>query len=296
MMLALFCNAQNSNFDTNADDKIGIIDVCNTINETIKKQNTEEANLLLIKLNNTVDVVLGIVPRTPVYEDIVVNGQTYHLGISGAIDLGLESGTKWAAYNVGANSPDEYGDYYAWGETEPYYIEGNSQVTPCSTWRTGKTGYNWSSYFDSISNSDSNFKKYAVDKKHVLEPEDDVAHVKWRGDWRIPTKEEFSELRELTMRWLQYKGHRGCIAFGTNGNAIFLPAADFRQNATLIGQKGSLHYWVNSLDNTNSNIANCEAIGLTSWSDLPDNLRCNGLSIRPVCGGSESHDGGEEAN
>lgn len=69
------------------------------------------------------------------------------------------------------SKPEEYGDYFAWGETEPYYTAGHSQDNPCSNWKTGKTGYNLDSYFD------SNYAKYTTDKKTQLDPEDDAAHV-----------------------------------------------------------------------------------------------------------------------
>lgn len=293
-MLALFCNAQNLNFDTNADGKVSIIDVCNTIHEAIEKQNTEEINTLLTKIDNTVDVALGIVPHSPIFKDIDVNGVTYHLGISGAIDLGLESGTKWASYNVGATSPTEYGDYYAWGETEPYYTEGNSQVNPCSSWRAGKTGYNWNSYFDSMNGSDSNFKKYAVDKKTELEPHDDVAHVKWQGDWRMPTKAEMIELSKLQILTIMYGSYKVRIVLGSNGNAIIFPYSGFRDNEKISLQTRSGNYLSSTIGN-DSNIPYFYHFGASNLGEN-DGIRCNGQSVRPVCSGSASHDGGEEAN
>lgn len=294
LMFALFCNAQNLNFDTNADGKVSIIDVCNTIHEAIEKQNTEDINTLITKIDNTVDIAFGIVPRSPIFEDIDVNGVTYHLGISGAIDLGLESGTKWASYNVGATSPIEYGDYYAWGETEPYYTEENAQDNPCSSWRVGKTGYNWSSYFDSVNGSETNFKKYAVDKTTELDPGDDVAHVKWQGNWRIPTQSEIDELSKLTSVIKKYGEVKVRIILGKNGNAIILPYSGFRNgtNISLLNKSGN--YMSNMIGNT-SKLAYIFHFG-SSFLGENDGIRCNGMSVRPVCGGSASHDGGEDAN
>lgn len=289
MTLALCCNAQNSNNDTNADGKVSIIDVCNTINKAIEKKNTGEVDALLAKLGNTVDEILAVEARTPIFEEITINGKTYHLGISGAIDLGLS--IKWAAYNVGATSPAEYGDYFAWGETEPYYTEGKSQVSPCSSWKSNKTGYNWESYFDLDNNNE--FSKYTVGIKTELDPEDDAAHVKWRGDWRMPTGDEVEELHTLASLWVVYSGQDGLLIVGKNNNAIFLPAAGLRYNKSLYFTVDSGHFWSSSLDaSSNTAIAYDYGDTMAGWSD---GIRFYGQSVRPVYGPA-SHDGGEEAN
>lgn len=206
-------------------------------------------------------------PVTPepsaTFEDITVNGTTYKLGTSGAVDLGLS--VKWATMNVGASSPGDYGDYYAWGETAT------------------KSTYNWSTYFDSVSGSSSNFTKYATDKKTVLVPEDDVAHVKWGGSWRMPTKAELDELREkCAWVWTQYGGHNGYVVIGSTGNAIFLPAADYRSGGGLsyVGSKG--YYWSSSLDSGYSYYAYVLYFhsGNVDWNY--GNRYC-GLSVRAVC-------------
>ncbi len=147
----------------------------------------------------------------------------YHNGYE-YIDLGLPSGLKWATHNVGASSPEEYGDYYAWGETEE------------------KSNYDWSTYkwYKGTSNSmtkyctDSYYGR--VDNKTVLEPSDDVAHIKWGGSWRMPTKEEFQELIDnCTWKWTTYKGTKGYkVTSKKNGNSIFLPAAGYRYGTELI--------------------------------------------------------------
>lgn len=292
LMLALCCNAQKAINDVNADGKVSIIDVCNTINKAIEKRNTDEVNAILIKLGNTIDEILAVETRTPVFEEITINGKSYHLGISGAIDLGVS--IKWAAYNVGATSPAEYGDYFAWGETEPYYAEGKSQVSPCSSWKYNKTGYNWDSYFDLDSSNE--FAKYAVGKKTELDPEDDAAHVKWHGDWRMPTRREIEELHTLSSLWTVYGGRDGLLIIGKNNNAIFLPAAGLRYNKSLYFTVDSGHFWSSSLD-TSSNTAITYDYGETmpGWSD---GVRFYGQSVRPVCGSSTSgnDDDGEDAN
>ena len=98
------------------------------------------------------------------------------------VDLGLPSGTKWATCNVGATAPEEYGDYFAWGETEP------------------KTTYNWDTY-KWCNGSEDTFTKYntkssygTVDNKTQLELADDAARANWGGQWRMPTDAEWTEL------------------------------------------------------------------------------------------------------
>lgn len=221
---------------------------------------------------------------TATYEDITIKGKTYHLGVSGAIDLGLS--VRWATMNVGAAAPGDYGDYYAWGETEPYYTEGHSQDSPCTNWREGKTGYKPDSYFDFVNGSSSNCIKYAKDKKTKLDPEDDVAHVKWGSDWRIPTKAELGELREkCSWVWTTYGDHIGYVVIGSTGNAVFLPAAGIRRNRSLEFNGTYGYYWASSLRDTSMNTSVYAEIFYFK-SDIAEsdgNYRYYGLSIRPVC-------------
>lgn len=199
----------------------------------------------------------------PEYEDIVIEGNTYHLGLSGAIDLALE--VKWAAYNVGAASPSEFGKYYSWGETET------------------KDAVSWTTYFDSVDGSSSNFKKYAVDKEKQLAPVDDVAHVKWKGDWRMPTKAEQDNLRsKCTFVWMQYGNHNGCLVIGNNGNAIFFPAAGGRSPVSPYDADSNCHYWSSSLSK-NSSIS-AFALDISDGIKYYNNTsRHYALSVRPVC-------------
>ncbi len=190
---------------------------------------------------------------------------------SGAVDLGLS--VYWGTTNIGASKPEDYGDYYAWGETEP------------------KENYSWSTYkfgTDSL----GPFSKYntissfgSIDKKTVLEPEDDVASVKLGGKWRMPTDAEWTELRtKCTWTWTtNYNGTgvMGRIVTATNGNSLFLPAAGRRYDADLGGAGSYGDYWSSSL-----------RIGLPicAWdvyfdSDevyRSDNGRYKGHPVRPV--------------
>ena len=132
------------------------------------------------------------------------------------VDLGLPSGTLWATCNVGANVPEEYGYYLAWGETEP------------------KDYYDWSNY--KWCNGDmSTLTKYCndstygyngfVDNKDELDPEDDAAYVNWGPSWRMPTLNQIQELcQNCTWLWTQVNGVNGRLLTGPNGNTLFLPA------------------------------------------------------------------------
>ena len=160
-----------------------------------------------------------------------------------AVDLGLPSGLLWATCNVGADNPEDYGDYYAWGETETYYETGYAQAENEVIWKTGKSaGYVWASYKYCLGNEQT-LTKYCnnadfgfhgfTDNKTVLEPDDDVAHVQWGGGWRMPTGEEMDELRSpknCTCTWTTQNGVQGLKITskksGYTDRSIFLPAAE----------------------------------------------------------------------
>ena len=185
-----------------------------------------------------------------------------------AVDLGLPSGIKWANYNVGATKPEEYGGYYAWGETEE------------------KSNYSWSNY-KWYNGSSSTMTKYCtdsscgtVDNKKVLDLEDDVAHVKWGGDWRMPTEAEQDELRsKCSWEWTSLNGVNGYRVTGPNGNSIFLPAAG--RSGTDVhdrGDEGS--YWSSSLQSSK----NAYRLGFDdSKCSRGYSTRSYGYSVRPVC-------------
>ena len=156
------------------------------------------------------------------------------------VDLGLPSGLLWATCNVGADIPEEYGDYFAWGETQP------------------KDNFSWTNYqycmgsFNTLTkycnNPDIGYNGFTDDLTTLL-PEDDAATANWGDEWRMPTEGEWQELYEnTTVTWTTRNGVRGRLFTASNGNSIFMPAAGYcnesaPEAAGIIGD-----YWTSSLD------------------------------------------------
>lgn len=179
------------------------------------------------------------------------------------IDLGLPSGVKWACCNVGASFPEEYGGYYAWGETEE------------------KDYYDWSTY--KYYNDTYGLTKYCTnDNKTVLESNDDVAHVKWGGSWRMPTSSEINELRNnCSWTWTSLNGVYGYVVTSkVNGNSIFLPAAGCRWYEDVYSSGSVGYYWSASLYEDNSHYA-C-SLSFISGNWYLNYIRSYGFSVRPV--------------
>ena len=176
---------------------------------------------------------------------------------------------KWAAYNVGATCPEEYGDYYAWGETET------------------KSVYSWATYFDNPSGDGESFSKYYRDGgKVILEPEDDVAHVKWGGNWRIPTADELNELfNSCIWEWTEYHGTKGCLVYGIDsGNMIFIPEAGSYYGSHNNDTNNHILIWSSCLFESDDYYA---YYGGTyrpyENSGIGGDFRDSGNTVRPVC-------------
>ena len=138
------------------------------------------------------------------------------------IDLGLPSGTKWACCNIGANAPGDYGNYYAWGETQP------------------KEVYNWSNYIH-CDGSSSTCHDIGLD---IAGTQYDAATANWGAPWRMPSREQCEEFRtNCTYVWTSMDGVEGLRFTGPNGGSIFLPAAGNRWNNELANATVYGLYW-----------------------------------------------------
>ena len=188
-----------------------------------------------------------------------IQKSTSHMGYE-YVDLGLPSGLKWATCNVGANKPEDYGDYFAWGEvnTKSEYTEKNYK----------------------------HYRGFLVIKKYVFlgeisgNAQYDTARAKWGGKWRMPTKAELQELCDkCTWTWMSQNGVKGYKVTGPNGNSIFLPAAGSRDGLSPYRAGSCGYYWSSTLGDKYN------AYGLDFGSSFHGKLgyyRGDGLSVRPV--------------
>jgi len=211
------------------------------------------------------------------------------------VDLGLPSGLLWATCNVGATNPEDYGDYFAWGEIEPYYADGHSQDSTCSNWRnmttgagnTDITGYDWHTYNQGGSDDFVEWATPPYNSNNVLKPERDAAHVNWGGDWRMPTKEEWKELRDnTTSKWTTQNGVYGRLFTSTVAGyteaSLFLPADGCRYR-TLLNYVDFLgQYWTSSRDASNPDYAHYMYFLSDGVSPQNISYRCQGFTVRPV--------------
>ena len=194
------------------------------------------------------------------------------------VDLGLS--VKWATCNVGANKPEEYGDYFAWGEVKPKEVYDWSTYKWCNGSEESLTKYD--GYFD-----------ISFDISFELELSDDVAHTNWGGDWRMPTAEDFIELiGQCTWTRATLNGVKGRKVTGPNGNSIFLPDAGSRKGDWCGGKIGA--YWSSwpttiGVESNGSEAYHLhwlplELVELDGDGKYIDPLdRCVGCSVRPVC-------------
>ena len=189
------------------------------------------------------------------------NYNFYHM----YVDLGLS--VKWATCNVGATKPEEYGNYYAWGETQTKRVYSQNN-------------YKYGTY-------DGDFctlTKYTVTDGVTLKATDDAASVNWGGTWRMPTIAEWQEL-ENNCSWTQttLNGVNGYkVKSKVNGNTIFLPAAGSRNGSSLDGDGDAGYYWSSSLNMRYPGGA--WRMLFSSWAtDRVGGYRYYGCTIRPVC-------------
>ena len=252
LLLIIICGALGGFmlFGGGGNDEFADTSVKRTEQTTVKTDTANKENDKLVKKENEEDKV------NTAFATAAINGHEY-------VDLGLPSGLKWATCNVGASKPEEYGNYYAWGETS--------------------TKSNYSS--DNSVTDGKNFSDIGGD------PQYDVARKQWGGSWRLPTEAEFEELlneNNCTWTWTTQNGIKGCkVTSKKNGNSIFLPAAGWRDYTWLDFQGTNGSYWGSTPHEGNSN--NAYYLYFSSGGhDTGCYSRYSGQSVRPVSGGIEN--------
>ena len=236
---------------------------------TLNVYNGGEEPIFSTDTDNDISIVLNQVNMMPEVTVTMPDTHAY-------VDLGLPSGLLWATCNIGANAPEEYGDHFAWGETQP------------------KDTYNWSTY-QYCMGSENTLTKYCQNSNYgyngftddltTLLPEDDAATANWGEGWRIPTEEEFLELRSNTTHtWTTQNGVNGHLFTASNGNTLFLPAAG-GSTVNGFGAAGYFGYYLSSSLSTDNYPFNSKElvfnyffnIYIDSWL-----ARGGSYSVRPV--------------
>lgn len=191
------------------------------------------------------------------------------------VDLGLS--VKWASHNIGASSPEDYGDYFAWGETRP------------------KKNYTWKTYIYGDEYGNGTMTKYCnnymfgylgyfTDDKTTLESSDDAAHINWGGKWRMPTDAELTELKtKCTWIFMTRNNVCGYEVTACNGNSIFLPAAGCIMERDFSGKGTVGYYWSKSLCLDYYSNAAWHIYFTQKNIKVEYGARFGGATVRPVC-------------
>ncbi len=188
-----------------------------------------------------------------------------------AIDLGLQTGTKWACCNVGAGKPEAYGGYYAWGEVQE------------------KSVYDWDTYqywIDNNGDGDWDSNEFTNLGSDIAGTQYDVAHAKWGGSWVMPTSSQFYELFNRPHEMTTINGVYGLKITVSNGGSIFFPAAGFQvfnQHNYQTGHSG--HYWSSTQYSSDLSYA-YEFVFSSTIMHVPSNGRSKGNTVRPVISGT----------
>ena len=205
-----------------------------------------------------------------------------------AVDLALPSGTLWANMNVGATTPEDYGDYFAWGETDGYKSGKSNFTSYTYKWCYGDfkvlTKY--------CGESEHGYNGF-TDNKSELELLDDAAYVNMGKKWRMPSYNQFKELINNTYTTRELISQNGVpglkITSKTNGNSIFLPSAAFYDEYGFNDHLGTDYYWTRTLASFHSSYASTFSFeGRYPYKNLIGDMsmfrsRYEGLPVRAVC-------------
>ena len=210
------------------------------------------------------------------------NGHTF-------VDLGLPSGTLWATCNVGADTPEDYGDYFAWGETMPKDYYDWSTYQYCTG---GYYEYPFHNMFTKYCSKILSGYNGFTDDLNILLPEDDAATANWGTGWRLPTEAEWWELYYNTTGALtSQNGVYGLLFTAANGNSLFLPAAGWRHQGGLNYPSDDGLYWSSLLDRGYPEDARGFAFSFSFYTVsyyVGSGYRSGGRSVRAVHVGSQN--------
>ena len=198
-------------------------------------------------------IAFGIVSCSDDDDETTSSSDEIYNNVHDAVDLGLS--VMWATCNVGAESPEDYGDYFSWGETET------------------KDSY-----------TSSNCVTNGVEIDDIAgNAEYDAATANWGDSWRMPTRNEFKELvNSCTWEWTTQNNVDGYLVTGSNGNSIFLPAAGTRYETSLHYAGSEGYYWSSTPIGSSTKYAYCLCFYSGSHIASYDITRYNGLTVRPV--------------
>lgn len=247
----------------------------------VKQYDTNNSNAVNIGDITTVVKALNNGTQADVNRDNATDTQDAHaishfilhnVGGYDYVDLALPSGTLWATCNIGATKPEDYGSYFAWGETET------------------KTIYNWDTYKytndggKTFTTYNTNSEYGAVDSKISLDPTDDVAAKMWGHGWQMPTNSDINELRSVDHCIWTKTTINGIVGYVVkskrNNNSIFLPLGGYIDESVNTGRNYSGCYWSSSLNAQSVWTAHNMVIDNSNF--LFCNLRYYGRNIRAV--------------
>ena len=226
-------------------------------------QGTSRTDITYIKSKNTNLQNLKI--TTIQKGDYFYDGHEY-------VDLGLPSGTLWATCNIGANKPEECGDYFAWGET------------------TAKSDYNWDTY-KWCNGSSNTMTKYCtnsgfglVDNKKELDSEDDAATANWGNNWCMPTYDQAVELFNSSYTTTEWNNRGLLIKSKSNGKTVFLPFTAYFYNKSKWINNGGFEgaYWCRSLSSARVGYVAYAIFFSRENYSIGGHSRYYGYTVRPV--------------
>ena len=194
------------------------------------------------------------------------------------VDLGLTSGTLWATCNIGADTPQDTGLFFAWGETEGHGSDpSDGYFFSWENYNWGEVS-GWETFFTKYCTDSSRGKDGFADGKYEFDPEDDAAYINWGSEWQTPSKEQFDELKsECTWTLTTIGDVKGYEVVGTNGNSIFLPETGWRLDDMLLDGGA---YWARSANP--EDVGGAYYLGWDDWGEYEYGGRCNGQCVRPV--------------